>query len=267
MRHAAGRGDYGPGDPEGHIERLYPAFERREPHRLERHLPDGTALEIRGQPVPDGGFVITYTNITERKRIEDALQESEQRYRGLVEMSLELIMVMRNHRIVFINAAGADMLGAGTPEDVIGMHILEIIHPEYRPMAKQRIRAMLATGQAVPTVHQAYRRLDGGTVDLEVTSTPFAHPEGTSIMVVARDVSDRLKAETALQGERSALPCGRRQLAHQDSHQGPRRTLFAAQPQVRNAIRRYRTRKPGVKPPRTFFPNIWRTTSSPTTRP
>ncbi|MDJ0950145.1 MAG: PAS-domain containing protein [Alphaproteobacteria bacterium] len=198
IRHAAERGDYGQGPTEEHVTRLMRNFEQPEPHRLERVLPDGTTLEIRGQPLPDGGFVITYTNITDRKRIEDALLESEERFRGLVEQSQELIMILRNHHVVFINRAGVRMLGAVSEDQIIGMHVLDILDPSYVEIVKQRIRRMEVSGRPAESMHQEYRRLDGGTVDVEVTSTPFAHPEGLSIQVVARDISERLKAEQAL---------------------------------------------------------------------
>ena len=67
----ARRGEYGPGDP---VQLAGAAVERArtmQPHVFERTRPDGTVLEIRGQPLPAGGFVSIYTDITERKRVEE----------------------------------------------------------------------------------------------------------------------------------------------------------------------------------------------------
>src|SRR3546814_17637988 len=56
-------------------------FARRlEPQRFQRKQPDGTTLEIRRNPLPQGGFVTTYTDISDLKRREEALAASEERY-------------------------------------------------------------------------------------------------------------------------------------------------------------------------------------------
>lgn len=76
IRRSAERGDYGPGDPQTLVDRFRAMARGREPHHFERVLPDGRTLEIRATPLPDGGFVVTYTDVTERKRAEVALAEA-----------------------------------------------------------------------------------------------------------------------------------------------------------------------------------------------
>jgi signal transduction histidine kinase len=70
VRHNLERGDFGEDDPQQEAENLLARFRRREPYAIERTRPDGTSLEIRGQPLPGGGFVILCSNITERKQAE-----------------------------------------------------------------------------------------------------------------------------------------------------------------------------------------------------
>src|SRR3546814_5399975 len=61
-------------------------FARRlEPQRFQRKQPDGTTLEIRRNPLPQGGFVTTYTDISDLKRRENALPASEERYALVVQ--------------------------------------------------------------------------------------------------------------------------------------------------------------------------------------
>lgn len=74
IRYNAQRGDYGPGDPEQQVAAMVARARNFQPHTLERVLPNGTVLEIRGMPLPDGGFVTTYIDITERKRVEDEIR-------------------------------------------------------------------------------------------------------------------------------------------------------------------------------------------------
>jgi len=77
IRYNAERGDYGPGDIDEQVRERVERARRCEPHRFERERPDGTIMEIRGRPLPDGGFVTIYTDITKRARAERALRESK----------------------------------------------------------------------------------------------------------------------------------------------------------------------------------------------
>ncbi len=73
IRFNAQRGDYGPGDPEEQVAVRVALAREFQPHQFERMLPNGNVLEIQGVPLPEGGFVTTYIDITERKHTEEAL--------------------------------------------------------------------------------------------------------------------------------------------------------------------------------------------------
>lgn len=70
----ASRGEYGSGDPLEHVEQRMVLVAKREEHVFERRRPNGTLLEIRGQPLEGGGFVTTYLDVTEQRRGQDALR-------------------------------------------------------------------------------------------------------------------------------------------------------------------------------------------------
>jgi Na+/proline symporter/signal transduction histidine kinase len=78
LRFNAKRGEYGPGSITEHVSERLRDFVRPEPYAIERMRPDGTVLDIEGTPLPDGGFVLTYTDITDRRRAEWALAEVNQ---------------------------------------------------------------------------------------------------------------------------------------------------------------------------------------------
>jgi signal transduction histidine kinase/CheY-like chemotaxis protein len=77
FRFNAARGEYGPGDADEQVRSRLELARRFEPHQFERIRPDGTILEIRGIPLPGGGMVSTYTDITQQRRAEAALREAK----------------------------------------------------------------------------------------------------------------------------------------------------------------------------------------------
>ncbi len=88
----AGRGEYGPGDPVAQTAervRLAQAFQS---HCFERIRPDGTVLEIRGEPITGGGFITVYEDITARKEAETALRDSHEQLEARVrDRTVELL--------------------------------------------------------------------------------------------------------------------------------------------------------------------------------
>jgi diguanylate cyclase (GGDEF)-like protein/PAS domain S-box-containing protein len=73
FRFNAARGEYGPADVEETVRRLTERAVVFEPSVLERTRPNGVTIEIRGMPIPGGGFVTTYTDVSERRRAEDMI--------------------------------------------------------------------------------------------------------------------------------------------------------------------------------------------------
>jgi signal transduction histidine kinase len=79
VRWNAARGEYGPGDAEVHVASRVALVTKGEPHYIERRRPDGKTVEIRGNPMPGGGFVTTYTDVTQRKQFEETLEANAKR--------------------------------------------------------------------------------------------------------------------------------------------------------------------------------------------
>jgi diguanylate cyclase (GGDEF)-like protein len=76
FRFNAIRGEYGPGNPDELFAEKMSLVEKRIAHNFERRRPDGRVLEIRGEPLPGGGFVTTYADITDRRQKEDSLLQA-----------------------------------------------------------------------------------------------------------------------------------------------------------------------------------------------
>lgn len=92
FRFLAQRGEYGPGDIEAHVRQRMELGARFMPHRFERERPGGGIMEVVGHPLPGGGMVTTYTDVTVPRQREKALQElSEQLERLVQERTAQLV--------------------------------------------------------------------------------------------------------------------------------------------------------------------------------
>jgi PAS domain S-box-containing protein len=179
------------------------ARETGKPEENQVGSPDGRFWLIRGYPVtgPDGvvsGAIEVTRDITERKRADEALRESEERYRFLVELSPEAIFVASEGKHVFANSAGLKLLGALSPNQVIGKPIMDVIHPDYREVVAKRMRMAMETGVIPPVLEEKFIRLDGTVIDVEVRGAPLVYQGKPAMQVVISDITIRKRMEESL---------------------------------------------------------------------
>lgn len=133
-------------------------------------------------------------DITGRKDADNALKESEERYRQIVELSPDMIFVQQDGKFVYINPAGVKLLGAKNAAEIIGKPIWKYFHPDYRETVKERIRELLEKGRGVPPLEQKYVRVDGRVVDVEVMAAPITFMGLPAAQVTVRDITGRNKS-------------------------------------------------------------------------
>ncbi|MEE8240860.1 MAG: PAS domain S-box protein [Nitrospirales bacterium] len=136
--------------------------------------------------------------ISGRKRVESALRESEERYRKAVELSPDAIFVHSEGTIDYVNTAGGVLLGASDPEQLIGTPVMDIIHPDYREVVKERIQQRIDEGTVLPLIEEKFIRLDGTEVDVEVTAAAITYHDKVRVQAVIRDITERKRAEEEL---------------------------------------------------------------------
>ena len=134
--------------------------------------------------------------VADRRRAEGALAASEERYRLLVELSPDIISIHRDDHIAFINEGGARLLGAESPDDIVGMNAWDLMHPDYvKPM--RRYLRHLGMFSRPPVTELKLKKLDGHDLDVEIAAIPFAHGDVPAILVISRDITERKRADEA----------------------------------------------------------------------
>ncbi len=154
--------------------------------------------------------------IREREQMHEAVRESEERYRKLVELSPDGIAIHMEGRFVFMNPAGTEILGAAGSEELIGRTLLDFVHPDYRQIVVERLHRLEQQQVDVPLMEQKFFRLDGKEIDVEVSSLPFTFNGKPAVQSIFRDITERNLARQRLE-----------QMANFDSLTGlPNRSLF-----------------------------------------
>ncbi|HEY3416338.1 MAG TPA: CHASE4 domain-containing protein, partial [Armatimonadota bacterium] len=135
---------------------------------------------------------------------QEALRESEARYRGLIELSPLAFYLIDGNLCCFTNAAGVTLLGAQKPDDILGHSIEEVVDPAIYGQMQQELTAIIETGQVVRREF-TFRRFDGGDIDVEVLSSPFSYTQRSTIQLIVTDISERKRAEAAIQSYQARL--------------------------------------------------------------
>ncbi|HEX8259207.1 MAG TPA: PAS domain S-box protein [Rubrobacteraceae bacterium] len=152
-----------------------------------------------------GGLIFNARDVTDRKRAEEALKESEERYRRLVELSPNMIVVHGGGEVLFANTAGAKLFGAASAEELIGKPVMEFVHPDYQEIVRARIARVEQKGERADLIEEKFLRLDGRAVDVEVTSTPIIYRDEAATLTVIRDITARKRAEEGLRRREAIL--------------------------------------------------------------
>ncbi|MCK2184775.1 hybrid sensor histidine kinase/response regulator [Halomonas getboli] len=204
FRYNAHNGEYGPGDPEEHVQLLLDNIREGQPHRYVRYRQDGSVLEVQGNPMPGGGFVYTYQDITQQKRTEEALIRSENNIRIYTDNVPALIAYFdKDCRYLFTNRAYEQAFSIDR-NAVIGRPLHEVLStPMHRERAPWIERAL--DGERVS--FEVSLRLTEGIRYMLVTYTPHFGDSGAILGFFAlyQDITERRRAEIALKETNETL--------------------------------------------------------------
>ncbi len=134
----------------------------------------------------------------EHQSVEESLSESEEKYRNLVESSMDAIYIYQDNAITYLNPAALKLFGAETPEQIIGKTPFDIVHSDYHQAVKERITILVKEEMPVSALEEKVVQLNGNLVDVEVTASPFPFKGKQAIQVIMRDISERKRIQNSL---------------------------------------------------------------------
>jgi PAS domain S-box-containing protein len=151
------------------------------------------------------GVIGITRDITTRQRMEQALRESEERYRRLIEVMPDALLIIEAGKVVFCNASSLKLFDAESPEQLLGKTTMDLFDSDCHAMIQQSIEKMLATGESAPSSELAIVPLSGKRVPVSVVATPMYDCGIDSIMVAIRDMTHQKKIEYELRNQELLL--------------------------------------------------------------
>lgn len=167
---------------------------------LEYSLPSGEKIWYHRQTVPVEDQVAVFLHsITDRKRIENALWESENRYRALFNQSKDYVtLISLDGRYLLVNPHFAEALGY-TVEEIVGTPVTAYMPPQEAEESVERRKQLLA-GEDIPHYVRVFKRRDGSEFLGEIDLTMVRDSAGTALCIqsIIRDVTSWVETENAM---------------------------------------------------------------------
>jgi PAS domain S-box-containing protein len=157
-------------------------------------------VEVRTRSIPYRGRLARVTairDVTERKRAEASLRDSEEKYSAVVRQAKDGVIIIQDKILTFVNEAMADILGYN-PGEMENTPFISYVAPESRAVVAAYVRARLA-GEDVPNVYEAkLLRKDSTTIDAELSASVIQHRGKPIDIGIIRDITEHKKAVEAL---------------------------------------------------------------------
>jgi diguanylate cyclase (GGDEF)-like protein/PAS domain S-box-containing protein len=138
--------------------------------------------------------VLALTRINSRRHLR-ALRETDARYRQLLAMTPEAVIVHTGGRIMFTNPAAAELLGVANEHALVGRSIADFAAPDSREALEGLTDAR---GGRPPRVRGRFMTIGGAPLDVEISSSPCVYHDQAAVVVLARDISGQLRYERDL---------------------------------------------------------------------
>ncbi|MDX9715075.1 MAG: PAS domain S-box protein [Dissulfurispiraceae bacterium] len=149
-----------------------------------------------GKPLVSVGI---HQDITERKEAEKKLRESEERFRTMIEGAPDAIFIQIDQKFAYLNEKAMQLFGADHPSKLLGVHVLDRIHPEYHEIVNERLGLLYGASKFfTKPLEEKFIRLDGDEVWVEVSAHSITYEGSPGALVFVRDITERKALEHQL---------------------------------------------------------------------
>lgn len=157
---------------------------------------ESLAIKVRGLPdLGDHAFVVMGQNLTREMELSEAVHQGEVRFRKLVHSALDLICVLDDGIISYINQAGMQLLKAAYEDEVVGQPLSAFLHPNYQQILDGDITELADEGMLIPL---RLRDISQNNIDGEMGITVLENGKRVRCMIEIRDITAHNRAVTAL---------------------------------------------------------------------
>lgn len=147
----------------------------------------------------EDAVLIGVLDITDRKKAEDELRESEERYRAISEISPDAITVRRLDGVVlFANTAAARLVGLERSDQLEGRSILEFLPPELHAESIEELESLMFGTETIARNQSRWITTAGREVFIESVSSPIVYQRRSAVLTITRDITERISGEKAL---------------------------------------------------------------------
>jgi len=154
-------------------------------------------VEVAASDLGDGLVLGVARDVTKRVDAEERLARSEAGFRTLIENMPDGVAVHHDGRSVYINPALARMLGYRV-EDLLGVSILDHVHPDDRPGVAERVRRIYAGEEMVPFTEERLRREDGAFMTVSIGAVRVSFDGVPCTAAIVRDVTEERRLQARL---------------------------------------------------------------------
>jgi diguanylate cyclase (GGDEF)-like protein/PAS domain S-box-containing protein len=136
--------------------------------------------------------------VEERKSVEKTLRESEERYRQLIEISPDAIMIEHDGKIVFANRSALKLFGALSERELLGRSMLGLVSQEWHRLVKEQTERLFEGKSELRPIEGKMARLDGTKIDVEITRSLFEYSGEKAIQIIVHDITKHKHYEEQL---------------------------------------------------------------------
>jgi len=142
-------------------------------------------------------------------------EKSEENFRTLVDNAPDAMYIQTNNRFMYLNNAALRLLGASSPDQLLGMNTFDRIHPSFHERIRERVQDLTVDKKPVGLLEEVYLKLDGTPVDVEATAVPLQYLGEQGSLVTVRDITVRKRADAEIRAAYEQLQAAEEELRAQ----------------------------------------------------